>query len=199
MRPDCWTSSRKDGQGQRTNVEGLMQPVSRRKHVSQANRGRALEELIMAANAQYLSKGIAVVQKVPTPWQVIRQGPRIVSAFPERKSTVDFVGITCGRAIAFDAKSTLTKTRFPLDNIEPHQFEFLRSWDRHGGIAFVLMEFAAREEFYVAAFGQLREWWEERERGGRKSVPYDVVREECRRVTAGRGVVLDYLQGVSGL
>jgi len=176
-----------------------MQPVSRRKHVSQANRGRALEELVMAANAQYLSKGIAVVQKVPTPWQVIRRGPRIVSAFPERKSTVDFVGIAGGRAIAFDAKSTLTKTRFPLDNLEPHQFEFLESWDCHGGIAFVLMEFAAHEEFYVVSFRQLREWWAARKSGGRKSVPYEVIREQCRRVTAGRGVVLDYLQGVGEL
>lgn len=176
----------------------MLQGVSRRKLMSQANRGRALEELVMAANAQYLSKGIAVVQKVPTPWQVIRQGARIVSAFPERKSTVDFVGIACGRAIAFDAKSTQNKTRFPLDNLEPHQFEFLKSWHSLGGVAFVLLEFATRNEFYVLPFVLLSEWRAVSESGGRKSVPYETIREQCRRVTAGRGVVLDYLQGVSG-
>jgi recombination protein U len=164
--------------------------------IGYANRGAALEQLIYVANAQYQAKGLAVIQKVATPWKVVRHGRQIISAFPERKSTVDFVGVAAGRPIAFDAKSTRTETRFPLDNIEQHQFEFLQAWHDQGGIAFILIEFATLDEFYVLPFTDLNEWWVAMYRGGRKSVPYETIRRRCPRVTAGRGVVLDYLQAV---
>lgn len=93
--------------------------------ISQANRGRSFEQLIEHSNKQYQTKGKALIQKVPTPWKVIRRGKQIVSAHPAEKSTVDFVGVADGKAIAFDAKSTRELTRFPLSNIEVHQMVFL--------------------------------------------------------------------------
>ena len=56
------------------------------KNADYANRGKPLEDLINYANQQYLAKGVALVQKIPTPWTVvIRRGMRI-SAFPAQKS-----------------------------------------------------------------------------------------------------------------
>ncbi|WP_018130124.1 Holliday junction resolvase RecU [Effusibacillus pohliae] len=164
--------------------------------ISQANRGMDFEQLIEFANAQYLSKGWAIIQKVPTPWKVIRRGKQIVSAFPEKKSTVDFVGVFNGRPIAFDAKSTRERTRFELDQVEPHQVDFLRRWQDNGGIAFLLIEFAVLREVYAMQFRELEKWWIGRMRGGRQSIPYQEIRLSCYRVEPNRGIALDYLGAV---
>lgn len=159
-----------------------------------ANRGASFESLIEFANNQYAAKRIALIQKVATPWKVIRQGKKIISAFPEKKSTVDFIGVSMGRAIAFDAKSTL-ETRFPLSNIEQHQIDFLERWQRQNGIAFFLIEFAKLHEVYYLSFDEVKTWWDGME-NGRKSIPYEYFRM-CRRVEQGR-VVLDYLAEIEG-
>lgn len=164
--------------------------------ISQANRGMAFEDLIEYANRQYQVRGIAVIQKVATPWKVVRRGAQIVSAFPEKKSTVDFIGIASGRAIAFDAKSTRIETRFPLANIEQHQFEFLFDWSTQGGTSFVLIEFAVRHECYVLPFDVLSFYWSSMLQGGRKSIPLEEIKDRGTYVEPGRGVVLDYLKAV---
>ncbi|WP_018130695.1 Holliday junction resolvase RecU [Effusibacillus pohliae] len=161
-----------------------------------ANRGMAFEQLIEFANAQYLSKGWAIIQKVPTPWKVIRRGKQIVSAFPEKKSTVDFVGVFNGRPIAFDAKSTRERTRFELDLVEPHQVDFLRRWQDNGGVAFLLIEFSVLHEVYAMPLREFEKWWVGRMRGGRQSIPYQEIRLSCDRVEPNRGIVLDYLGAV---
>ncbi|GMA49344.1 Holliday junction resolvase RecU [Alicyclobacillus contaminans] len=164
--------------------------------ISQANRGMAFEELVEYANRQYHARGVAVIQKVPTPVKMIRRGAQIVSAFPERKSTVDFIGVAGGRAIAFDAKSTRIDTRFPLDNIEQHQFEFLLDWQSQGGISFMLIEFVNLREVRLLPFDVLNLHWTAMQKGGRKSIPIEEIRQSCARVKPGRGVILDYLGAV---
>lgn len=160
---------------------------------SYANRGMAFEQLIEITNSQYINKNRAVIQKVPTPWQVIRRGKKIVSAFPEEKSTVDFIGIANGRAIAFDAKSTREITRFPLSNIEDHQVRFLKQWHQNGGISFILVEFAKKKEVYLLSIGQLIKWLESANNGGRKSIPYEWFMLNCDLVKSKNGIILDYL------
>lgn len=160
--------------------------------ISQANRGRSFEQLIEHSNKQYQVKGKALIQKVPTPWRVIRRGKQIVSAHPAEKSTVDFVGVADGKAIAFDAKSTRELTRFPLSNIEAHQMVFLQHFHDQGGRAFVLIEFAKIYEVYLVPFVKLREYWNNAQKGGRKSIPYDDM-NLFPRITSGNGVALDYL------
>lgn len=161
-----------------------------------ANRGKPFETLIEATNRQYYNKGRATIQKVATPWKVIRKGKKIISAFPEKKSTVDFVGIVNGRGIAFDAKSTMERTRFPLDNISDHQFRFLKSWKNNGGISFILVEFAKLKETYVLTFVDLESWWERAKNGGRKSIPHEWFLINCDLVKSKNGILLDYLSFV---
>lgn len=153
----------------------------------------AFEYLVEMTNNQYALKGIATIQKVATPWKVIRRGKKIVSAFPEEKSTVDFIGVFNGRAIAFDAKSTRVNTRFDLSNLEDHQFEFLKRWKDNGGISFLLVEFASLREIYILPFRHLEAWWNEAKRGGRKSIPYNFFMMECDLVKGKNGILLDYL------
>ena len=75
--------------------------------VSYANRGMALEELLQFVNQIYDKQKIAVVQKISTPWKVIRKGKQIITAFPEGKSTLDFRGtVKGGLSISFDAKES---------------------------------------------------------------------------------------------
>lgn len=162
---------------------------------SYANRGKAFEKLIERANSQYASKGMAIVQKVPTPWIVIRKGSKIISAYPEEKSTVDFMGVANGKAIAFDAKSTREVTRFPLSNIEQHQMDFLKAIDQQGGRAFFLIEYATKRETYVISYTSMSEYWENAKRDGRKSIPYSDM-SRFHRVTSERGISLDYLKVV---
>ncbi|MEK5272573.1 Holliday junction resolvase RecU [Aeribacillus sp. FSL K6-8394] len=161
--------------------------------VSYANRGMSFEHLIERTNQQYFMKGIATIQKVATPWKVIRKGKQIVSAFPEKKSTVDFIGIYNGRAIAFDAKSTRERTRFPLSNIEEHQFNFLKQWKNNSGISFLLIDFTKKQEVYFLTLSELEKWWNEAEKGGRKSIPYEWFVENCNLVKSKNGILLDYL------
>lgn len=161
---------------------------------SYANRGQAFEHLIEATNKQYHRKGRATIQKVPVPWKVFYDRKTKRSrAIPEKKSTVDFIGIANGRAIAFDAKSTRERTRFPLANIEDHQFQFLKSWKDNGGISFILVEFAKKQEVYILTINQLEKWFLAAKNGGRKSIPYEYFLTNCDLVKSKNGILLDYL------
>lgn len=168
--------------------------------VAQGKRGKALENTIDYTNSIYRSKRLARIDKVPTPWNVQydRKRGRVRNAFPQKKSTVDFVGISRGHFIGFDAKSTNNKTSFPLKNVEQHQVDFLHDIHIQGGIAFLLVEFAVHQEVYYIHYEEFCEWWVEQFRGGRKSIPLDWFRENCVRVTSSRGVPLDYLKAIGG-
>lgn len=147
---------------------------------------------MLHACEQYESRGWAVIQEVPTPWIVNRRGNEVLHAYPEKPSTVDFVGVWNGRAVAFDAKETKERTRFPLKNIEQHQIDFLRRFLDQGGISFVLIEFAVLREVYAVPFVEIEKWWIDSFRGGRQSIPYAEF-AKWNMVKTGRGIVLDFL------
>ena len=169
--------------------------------MAQGKRGKALENMIEYSNNVYRSKRMARVDKVPTPWNVQydRKRGRVRNAFPQKKSTVDFVGVANGYFIGFDAKSTRNKTSFPLKNVEQHQFDFLHDVHVQGGVAFMLVEFAVHQEIYYLHYPDFKKWWVGQFRGERKSIPLDWFKENCERVTSGRGVPLDYLATIRGL
>nr|WP_275667882.1 Holliday junction resolvase RecU [Paenibacillus oryzisoli] len=160
-----------------------------------ANRGMGLETLIEYANQQYAAKGIAQIQKVATPWKVVRNGKRIVSAFPEKKSTVDFLGVYKGMAIAFDAKQTENKTRFPLANIEQHQIDFMIDWEKNGGIAFVIIDFKSHGQIFLM---NLQEFVIASSLYG-SSIPYKHFTQCIREVHHENGIVFDYLKHVEAI
>lgn len=163
--------------------------------MGQGKRGMMLERIIEITNQTYKNKGWALVDKIPTPWAVHynRQSGKVAKAFPKEKGTVDFIGLSHGKSIAFDAKSTNTRTSFPLKNIQPHQLNYLSQHQDQGGLSFILVEFAKQREIYLLTIDQLNEWWEQMEAGGRKSIPYDYFLNHCDRVQARNGVPADYI------
>lgn len=83
---------------------------------SRGLRGSTLEELINRSNEQYREKGLALIQKVPTPITPVRIAKdtrQITLAYFEQKSTVDYIGAVQGIPCASMRKSA-KKQSFPL-------------------------------------------------------------------------------------
>jgi len=138
-------------------------------------RGSAFEELIDLTNRLYSQKGLAIIQKVPTPITPItvdNKARTITSAYFEKKSTVDFIGVAQGLAICFDAKET-RQTSLPLRNIHSHQIEFMESFRAQKGVSFLLVHFQAKNEIFLLPCEDLARLHKAAARGGRKSIPYD--------------------------
>ena len=62
---------------------------------SRGLRGSTLEEFINRTNERYLEKGLALIQKIPTPITPVRidkEHRHITLAYFEQQSTVDYIG-----------------------------------------------------------------------------------------------------------
>ena len=94
---------------------------------SRGLRGSLLEDLINRSNETYLEKGLALIQKIPTPITPIKidkENRHITLAYFDQKSTVDYIGAVQGIPVCFDAKECAVKT-FPLQNVHEHQIRFM--------------------------------------------------------------------------
>ena len=139
---------------------------------SRGLRGSALEDMINYTIEQYSTKKLALIQKIPTPIKPInidQETRHITLAYFEQKSTVDYIGVVQGIPICFDAKECNVDT-FPLQNVHEHQMDFMKKFERQGGIAFFLIYYTARNELYYMQYTQIRKFWERAQSGGRKSV-----------------------------
>lgn len=167
------------------------------KNMAYANKGKSFENMLIHSAAAYRKKNQAAIDKIPTSWIVQRAGKKIISAFPEKKSGVDFMGIVAnGRPIAIEAKSTNERTRLPLDVIEPHQLAFLDQFHQLGGIAFVLVEFVKLRKVYRLPYSMLSEYVEAAANGGRKSIPIAEIELNCDEIKSKNGIPLAFLEGL---
>lgn len=152
------------------------------------------EKEVMMANNQYKERGIALIQKISTPWKVIREGKRITSAFPEGKSTLDFRGtVSEGISISFDCKETIEEKGLPLQNIEAHQIEYMKNATEVGEITFLLcFILPLNKRFYIPGEVAIYYWdrWQKNKRKhGYNYIPVKSMIE----VKSRHGIVLDYL------
>ena len=86
---------------------------------SRGLRGSTLEDLVNRTNDQYREKGLALIQKIPTPITPVRmdkENRHITLAYFDQRSTVDYIGAVQGIPVCFDAKECSAQT-FPLANI----------------------------------------------------------------------------------
>lgn len=164
------------------------------KSTSHVNRGMNLEAEIIKSNLRYDSLGLAVINKIATPIQVKRNKKtrEIDGAYFKEKSTVDFVGISKGKHIAFDAKETENKTSFPLNNIKKEQYEHMKKVEVQKGISFLLIYFIPHDEKYILTIDQLT-YWMNQAGTGRKSIPYAFFKENCKQCYPGLNVAINYL------
>ncbi len=134
-------------------------------------RGSTLESMINQTIDKYQQQHLALIQKIPTPITPInidKATRHITLAYFDQRSTVDYMGVVQGIPICFDAKEC-AKDTFPLHNIHEHQIAFMTEFERQNGIAFFLISFTAREEYYYMSYAQIMEFWNRMKLGGRKS------------------------------
>ncbi|TVY02407.1 Holliday junction resolvase RecU [Paenibacillus cremeus] len=173
----------------------------RRAVVNYGGRGMAFEELISWVNEAYEAKGIATIEKIPTPITVLRSEGARISGVYSKKSSVDYTGSYRSRPIWFDAKSTKNKTSFPLDFVEQHQVDRLIRHDANGAICFFLFWFTELNQYYLMPLKSFLCYWNRKETGvrGSKSIPLNEFEANAIRVDkSGRGS-LDYLAAVDHL
>ena len=139
-------------------------------------RGSLLEDMLNRTNESYRRKGLALIQKVPTPITPVsmNDNKQITLAYFEQKSTVDYIGAVQGIPVCFDAKESATDT-VPLQNIHEHQIDFMNDFERQGGIAFILLMYTNRDELYYVPLSDINRFWNRMKEGGRKSFTYDEV------------------------
>ncbi|MBO5561866.1 MAG: Holliday junction resolvase RecU [Firmicutes bacterium] len=161
-------------------------------------RGSAFEDLINMTNDVYKQRNVAIIQKIPTPITPVKldkEHGQITLAYFDKQSTVDYIGAVQGIAVCFDAKETREK-RLPMQNIHEHQMDFMEHFERQDGVSFLLVHFAVLDEYYYLPFPVLKKYWDEAQRGGRKSVPYTAF-EQKYRLYPSDGYPLNYLEGIN--
>ena len=142
---------------------------------SRGLRGSAFEELINMTNDIYMQKGLALVQKIPTPITPIefdKESRHITLAYFEKDSTVDYIGVVQSIPICFDAKECHTDT-FSMRNIHEHQVNFMEKFEQQGGISFLLIYFTTRNEFYYLPFRILKTYLDRIQEGHAKNFKYN--------------------------
>jgi len=146
-----------------------------------ANRGMSFEKMINESNSYYLSRGLAVIHKKPTPIQIVkvdyphRSRAKIVEAYFRQASTTDYSGVYKGHYIDFEAKETRQKKSMPMKNFHSHQIEHMEAVLEQKGICFVLLHFSSLRETYLLPASYLIEFYKI-DKGG-KSMPLTYIQE----------------------
>lgn len=158
-------------------------------------RGSGLEDLINHTNESYREKGLALIQKVPTPItpiEIDRSSRHITLAYFDQKSTVDYIGAVQGIPVCFDAKECKVDT-FPLQNIHPHQIRFMKDFQAQKGVAFIILSYTSKGEIYYLPFDHVEAFWKRMEEGGRKSFTYEEI-DKSYAIRAHRDMYVHYLE-----
>ena len=82
-----------------------------------------------------------------------------------------------------------------LQNIHEHQVKFMEDFEKQGGIAFFLVSFTARDEFYYLRLAELLKFWNRAREGGRKSFRREEL-DPSFFLSVERGVLVPYLTGL---
>lgn len=131
--------------------------------------------MIDKINEQYDRQGLAIVTKIPTPIKVLKiKLGKIVEAFFEKKSTVDYNGMVQGYGICFDAKET-DKDYLPLNNIHQHQIDYMNKYKSQKGYSFIICHFKAHKRFYLIPLELINHYLDNAKKGGRKSIPIEAL------------------------
>ena len=126
---------------------------------SRGLRGSALEDYINHTNEQYRNRGLALIQKIPTPItpvKIDKEQRHITLAYFDQRSTVDYIGAVQGIPVCFDAKECAADT-FPLQNVHRHQVDFMEEFERQSGIAFFTYPLYQEESAILYAFPGVKE------------------------------------------
>ena len=164
---------------------------------SRGLRGSLFEEEINRTNEKYKEQKLALIQKVPTPitpMKIDSENRHITLAYFDQKSTVDYIGVIQGIPVCFDAKECRQKT-FALQNIHPHQVEFMKAFEEQDGLAFFLISYTEEDIYYYLPLRHFMPFWERAQAGGRKSFRMDEL-DMSWQIREGSSVPVHYLEAV---
>lgn len=165
-----------------------------------ANRGMSFEDAINKTNEYYIKSNIALIYKRPTPIKIIRMDryntSKITEAYFAEKSTTDYNGIYKSKYIDFEAKSTISKTSFPLNNISTHQIKHLEKVLSLGGIAFFLIELKSIHEVYLLFADFIVNFYKSNKR---KSIPFSEIKKNGYLIKEGYLPRYNYLKVLDDL
>ena len=155
------------------------------------------EKMINATNDYYLTHGMAVIHKKPTPVQIVRvdypqrSRAKIVEAYFRQASTTDYSGVYRGHYIDFEAKETRQKNAIPMKNFHLHQIQHMEQVLEQQGICFVLLHFSSQQETYLLpALDLIRFFHQDK---GQKSMPLGYIQENGYLVKPGAFPQIPYL------
>lgn len=81
--------------------------------------------------------GINMIEKFPIPWTVLRKGKNIISAFPRKGASCDFIGIW-GRSGTKVLAEVKTKDILSLSDLDENEQERLATNEKFGGFSYVV-------------------------------------------------------------
>ena len=165
---------------------------------SRGLRGSTLEDMINRTNERYREKGLALIQKVPTPITPIKidkEHRHITLAYFDQKSTVDYIGAVQGIPVCFDAKEC-DVTTFPMQNVHEHQVRFMDDFEQQGGKAFLIIHFTSEQKCYYLHIRQLLRFWNRAQEGGRKSFRMDEL-DPAYFFESSKGYLVPFLEPLS--
>ncbi len=160
---------------------------------SHANRGKTLEIYIDQANATYQQRGQAmVVRQHPEVKVTGMKNKKVTDGFYKAKGAPDYIGLAGHIPVCFDAKETKEKS-FPLENVHHHQIKDLKQWEEQGGFSFLIIRFVSQRETYLLPYKAFNRCIEECQSKRIKSIPYQIIQERGKLITAGSNITLDWL------
>lgn len=165
---------------------------------SRGLRGSALEELINITIDKYKDNNLALIQKIPTPIKPIKidnATRHITLAYFDMKSTVDYIGVVQGIPICFDAKECNVDT-FSMQNIHPHQVEFMEKFEQQNGISFIIISYTSKNEMYYVPFKDIKFFYDRTQNGGRKSFRFDEI-DKKYLIPQNKGVPVHFLEMIN--
>ena len=173
------------------------------KTINFGKRGMDFEAEINATNAYYLSHGLAVIHKKPTPVQIVkvdypqRSRAKITEAYFRQASTTDYSGVYQGHYIDFEAKETQNKTSFPLKNFHDHQITHMESVVKQNGISFVLLHFTVLSRTFLLKVTDLIPFYKEKQ--GQKSIPIAFIEDKGIEIAKNKLPSIPYLDCIQTL
>lgn len=165
---------------------------------SRGLRGSVFEEMVNATNEMYREKGLALVQKIPTPItpiEIDQTQRHITLAYFDQKSTVDYVGVVQGIPVCFDCKECHAES-FALKNVHEHQLQFMKEFEGQQGIAFLLIYYSTKDRVYYMTLRELIAFYERARQGGRKSVAFSELNPEFF-LEGGQQLFVRYLEMIN--
>ena len=153
-----------------------------------------LESDINLTNEYYIKEKKAYIYKKPTLIKISKvdyNRSKIVEAFFDTQSTLDYNGIYKGKYIEFDAKETNNKTSFPLANIHNHQIEHIKNILSQSGVVFLIVRFNLIDKNYLLMGKDLIDFIESNDR---KSIPIDYFEDKAYNLEVKYIPRLDYLK-----